>query len=53
MDLPRNLFKHALAAGRTQIGLWSTLSSSLTVELLAGAGFDWMLLDMEHSPNDL
>ncbi len=53
MDLPRNSFKHALAAGRIQIGLWSTLSSSMTVELLAGAGFDWMLLDMEHSPNDL
>ena len=53
MELPRNTFKHALAEGRPQIGLWSTLSSSLTVELLAGAGFDWMLLDMEHSPNDL
>ncbi len=53
MDLPRNHFKHALAEGRQQIGLWSTLSSHITVELLAGAGFDWMLLDMEHSPNDL
>jgi 4-hydroxy-2-oxoheptanedioate aldolase len=53
MDLPRNTFKHSLAAGQQQIGLWATLSSNLTVELLAGAGFDWMLLDMEHSPNDL
>jgi 4-hydroxy-2-oxoheptanedioate aldolase len=53
MDLPRNHFKHALAAGQLQIGLWSTLSSPYTVECIAGAGFDWLLLDTEHSPADL
>jgi len=53
MELPRNRFKEALKAGRPQIGLWSSLSSSYTVEVIAGAGFDWLLLDMEHSPNDL
>ena len=53
MDLPRNAFKHALKAGRAQIGLWSSLSSNYSVEVIAGAGFDWLLLDMEHSPNDL
>jgi 4-hydroxy-2-oxoheptanedioate aldolase len=53
MDLPQNAFKRALKAGRPQIGLWSSLSSSYTVEVIAGAGFDWILLDMEHSPNDL
>lgn len=53
MELPRNRFKEALAAGRAQIGLWSSLSSSYTVEVIAGAGFDWILLDMEHSPNDV
>ena len=53
MDLPVNTFKRALAAGRPQIGLWATLASHITAELAAGAGFDWMLLDMEHSPNDL
>jgi 4-hydroxy-2-oxoheptanedioate aldolase len=53
MELPRNRFKHALKAGQAQIGLWSSLSSSYTVEVIAGAGFDWLLLDMEHSPNDL
>jgi len=53
MDIPRNEFKRALAAGRTQIGLWSSLSSSYTVEVIAGAGFDWILLDTEHSPNDI
>ena len=53
MELPRNAFKQALSAGRAQIGLWSSLSSNYSVEVTAGAGFDWLLLDMEHSPNDL
>jgi 4-hydroxy-2-oxoheptanedioate aldolase len=52
--IPVNHFKRALAAGRTpQIGLWNSLSSPAAVEITAGSGFDWMLLDMEHSPNDL
>jgi 4-hydroxy-2-oxoheptanedioate aldolase len=53
MDLPQNAFKRALKAGKAPLGLWSTLSSSYTVELIAGAGFDWILLDTEHSPSDL
>ena len=53
MDLPRNNFKHALAAGKAQIGLWSSLSNSYCVEVIAGAGYDWILLDTEHSPADL
>lgn len=53
MDLPKNSFKRALREGRTQIGLWSSLSSNYSVEVIAGAGYDWLLLDMEHSPNDL
>jgi 4-hydroxy-2-oxoheptanedioate aldolase len=53
MELPQNTFKRALKAGKAQIGLWSSLSSNYTVEVIAGAGFDWILLDMEHSPNDL
>ena len=53
MELPQNAFKRALKAGKAQIGLWSSLSSNYTVEVIAGAGFDWILLDTEHSPNDL
>ena len=53
MELPQNPFKRALHAGRAQIGLWSSLSSNYSVEVIAGAGFDWLLLDTEHSPNDL
>lgn len=47
-----NRFKSALAAGRRQIGLWCTLSSPFSTEVVAGAGYDWLLLDTEHSPGD-
>lgn len=53
MDMPINSFKHAIAAGRRQIGLWSSIPDSLSVELLANAGFDWVLIDTEHAPNEL
>ena len=53
MDLPVNRFKRALAAGESQIGLWCSLSSHYSIEIVAGAGFAWLLLDTEHSPNDL
>jgi 4-hydroxy-2-oxoheptanedioate aldolase len=53
MDIPANPFKRAIKAGRQQIGLWSSLSSHLTVEIVAGSGYDWLLLDTEHSPNEL
>lgn len=53
MDLPRNAFKHAIAEGRQQIGFWCSLASHVSVEILAGAGFDWLLLDTEHSPNEV
>jgi 4-hydroxy-2-oxoheptanedioate aldolase len=53
MELPANNFKRALKANRLQIGLWCSLSSHYATELVAGSGFDWILLDTEHSPNDL
>ncbi|GLU29824.1 HpcH/HpaI aldolase/citrate lyase family protein [Brucella sp. NBRC 12950] len=48
-----NPLKIALAEGRLQIGLWSSLGSTVATEVLAGAGYDWLLIDAEHSPNDL
>ena len=48
-----NAFKDALKAGRPQIGLWLGLTSSYSAELLAGAGFDWLLIDGEHAPNSV
>jgi 4-hydroxy-2-oxoheptanedioate aldolase len=49
MDLPRNAFKAALLEGRAQIGIWCTIAGSDNAEALAGCGFDWMLIDTEHS----
>jgi len=52
MNLPRNTFKHALAEGRQQIGLWCSLPDAYCTEIVAASGFDWILLDTEHSPAD-
>ncbi len=52
MDLPRNAFKHAIRAGKQQIGLWVSLADPYCTEIVAGSGFDWILIDGEHSPND-
>ena len=53
MKLKPNAFTHAIANGTKQIGLWCTLSSNFAAEVVAPAGYDWVLVDMEHSPNDL
>lgn len=53
MLIPRNEFKRALAARKTQIGLFLGLANPLSAELLAGCGFDFLLIDAEHGPNDL
>ncbi len=53
MELPVNHFKHALAAGKPQIGIWSSLCSHIVADILSNSGFDWVLLDTEHSPNEL
>ncbi|PZP91344.1 MAG: 4-hydroxy-2-oxoheptanedioate aldolase [Variovorax paradoxus] len=53
MKNPTNEFKRALSAGRTQIGLWVGLADGYAAELLATTGFDWLLIDGEHAPNDL
>ena len=50
---PPNRFKQRLAAGEQQIGLWSVLADGYTAELIAGCGYDWLLIDAEHGPNDL
>lgn len=49
----KNAFKDTLKAGRPQIGLWLGLANSYSAELLAGAGFDWLLIDGEHAPNNV
>jgi 4-hydroxy-2-oxoheptanedioate aldolase len=53
MDIPRNQFKQAIERGSLQIGLWAQLASSNATEVVAGAGYDWLVLDAEHAPNIL
>jgi 4-hydroxy-2-oxoheptanedioate aldolase len=53
MQLPRNKFKEALLAKQPQIGFWSSLCSNIVTEVIAGVGFDWILIDTEHAPNEL
>ena len=53
MQIPRNSFRDAIRAGRPQIGLWVGLASADAAELLAPTGFDWLLLDGEHAPNNV
>ncbi|MCJ8338003.1 MAG: 4-hydroxy-2-oxoheptanedioate aldolase [Pseudomonadales bacterium] len=53
MSTPINTFKQALQDGRTQWGFWLGLASPYTAEISAGAGFDWLLIDGEHAPNDI
>lgn len=50
MDMPVNRFKQRLLAGEQQIGFWVTIPDPTLAEALAGAGFDWLLFDTEHSP---
>jgi 4-hydroxy-2-oxoheptanedioate aldolase len=53
MDLPVNQFKRAIKAGQPQIGFWTALASPVASEVVAGAGFDWIVIDAEHGPNDV
>jgi 4-hydroxy-2-oxoheptanedioate aldolase len=53
VNLPVNPLKQALREGRAQIGLWCSLASPLAAEVVAGSGFDFLLLDTEHAPNEL
>src|SRR3569832_1608555 len=52
-EFQRNAIKHALAAGKLQIGLWLSLCSNIAADIIADSGFDWILLDTEHSPNEI
>ena len=53
MPAPHNPFKAALKARQMQIGCWLGLADPYVAEISASAGFDWLLIDAEHPPNDL
>jgi 4-hydroxy-2-oxoheptanedioate aldolase len=53
MPAPKNAFKAAIEASDPQIGLWLNTGEALPAEIAASAGFDWLVIDSEHGPNDL
>ena len=53
MELFKNTFKHNLQQGKLQLGMWLGLANSYTAELLACTGYDFLLIDGEHAPNDV
>jgi 4-hydroxy-2-oxoheptanedioate aldolase len=53
MSAPENRFKTAIHAGKPQIGLWLDMGEAITAEIAGTAGFDWLVIDGEHGPNDL
>lgn len=53
MPAPFNAFKQALKQGDTVFGCWLGLADTYSAELMGTAGFDWLVIDGEHAPNDL
>ena len=53
MEMITNQLKQALLNRQLQVGCWMSLGSHAAAEVCASAGFDWVLIDMEHAPNDI
>ena len=53
MEIRINIFKKKIKTLDKQIGIWSCLSNNTVAEILSVVGFDWIVIDMEHSPNDI
>ena len=53
MEIEKNKFKRAIQDRETQIGLWTGLANHISMEILKDSGFDWILIDMEHYPNEV
>jgi 2,4-dihydroxyhept-2-ene-1,7-dioic acid aldolase len=52
-EFRRNKFKAGIKAKKLQIGLWQSLCSNIGAEICSDSGFDWLLIDSEHSPNEI
>lgn len=52
-NMPANRFRAGLATGKTQFGVWLGIPDSTAAEIMAGAGFDWLLVDQEHGAFEL
>ena len=52
-DMPRNRFRAGLETGNTQYGVWLGIPDQSAAEIMAGAGFDWLVIDHEHGAFEL
>lgn len=48
-----NRVKQRWREGQPSVGTWLSLGNPLAAELLAHAGFDWLVVDLEHNAIDL
>ena len=53
MAAPVNKFKQRLKAGDRLIGCWLATGQDYIAEVMGTAGFDWLVIDGEHAPNDI
>jgi len=53
VEIEKNRFKRAIQKREIQIGLWTGLANHISMEILKDAGFEWILIDMEHYPNEI
>jgi 4-hydroxy-2-oxoheptanedioate aldolase len=53
MPAPVNRLKQRLLAGEVLHGIWVGMADPYAAEMTASAGFDWLLIDGEHAPNDI
>ncbi|KIC32015.1 aldolase/citrate lyase family protein [Leisingera sp. ANG-S5] len=53
MPAPKNSFKQALTQGKRQIGCWMSFADGQLAEIMGTCGFDWLVIDGEHAPNDI
>ncbi|UWQ53538.1 HpcH/HpaI aldolase/citrate lyase family protein [Leisingera caerulea] len=53
MPAPKNTFKQALSQGKRQIGCWMSFADGQIAEIMGTCGFDWLVIDGEHAPNDI
>ncbi|MFC1579929.1 HpcH/HpaI aldolase/citrate lyase family protein [Thermodesulfobacteriota bacterium] len=49
----KNNVKRKMLAGKKTIGAWLQIASPYTAEIMSRAGFDWLIIDMEHAPGDI
>jgi len=52
MQMATNTFTQALANKQKQIGIWMSMCSNVVADVISPAGYDWAVIDMEHTAND-